>query len=405
MLHQLQVGAVDGDIGLQAIVEGRGLPAREVIVVGVILCRAADAVDVVGGGDRRDETGVDLVADLEVLHVYGVDALVGDEVFLPDVGAGRECIFQGAGLQFIDGGGAVGVVVVAPVAVVVGFADHLRAIGQGEPARAGGGIPAGATAATAGATCIPAIAVDVFARVVLHVAGDAEVLADRLDERSAEELRVSRAHVLFVTPIPGPGDVRMGHLKRCRFAGGCVVVEEVAEAVGFLAIAFFGEEFQLRALGGFPSEVDLGKLDFALGVLAVVLRLGVHTVEADADFSSGGFAGVVHVDRAAVFAVALAGEADGGEVLFEINILGDAVHHAAGIGEAVECGGRALDDFDAGEALRVDRVVLADAIAKAPVLHEAAEEKSVVGLLNEIVGVDVGAAVDEGRVIALQLDL
>ena len=86
-------------------------------------------------------------------------------------------------------------------------------------------------------------------------------------------------------------------------------------------------------------------------------------------------------------------------------LLYGVVTYAAGIGEAVERSGRALDDFDAGEALRVDRVVLADAIAKAPVLHEAAEEKSVVGLLDEIVGVDVGAAVDEGCVIALQLDL
>src|SRR2546422_1973517 len=53
------------------------------------------------------------------------------------------------------------------------------------------------------------------------------------------------------------------------------------------------------------------------------------------------------------------------EVTAKIHVLRDVVHDAAGIGETVECADRALHDLDAGETLRVDRIVFADTIAQA----------------------------------------
>ena len=409
-LQQLHVRAVEADVRVQAVVEGRHLPVHEIVVVGVVLVGVTVAI---GDGmnvrrrriaGRRGDAVLHREEQVDRVGGPGLGGGAGDEFLGPGVGAEGEGVLRSGHLDLVDSGETVVVHLVAPIAIGVAHLDDFLA-GAGGPAAAG--FPA--VAALGVAVGVPAVAVDLLTGGILHVGLQVEV-ADRLGDLAAIHLGIERAHVQAVRPVPVPRDLGMDDLEGdagmvgVREAAGFAAAE-VAQPVRLLAIAFLREELDRGLRQGLPGEVGGRILDLAAGVRALVLGLRVGQVDADAKLAAIQLAGDVGIEGTAILALAIVHDRRAGEVLAVVHALGDVLHHAAGIGQAVERRDRALDDLDAGDALQVNGVVFADAVAQTPVLLEAAEEKRVVGLLDDVVGIAVRATVDQRAVVGLEVDL
>ena len=72
------------------------------------------------------------------------------------------------------------------------------------------------------------------------------------------------------------------------------------------------------------------------------------------------------------------------EVVAEVHLLGDVVHHATWIGDAIKGANWSFDNFSTGETLRVYGIVFTNTIAQAPILDESAKQERIVRLLDRI---------------------